>query len=229
MQRKWSDESKRKHSERMKNVWASNKKMGMSGKQQSVETRVKIGNANAIALTGRVASLSTRKKMSVSAKASENSGRWVKGQQAYNNGVPVAESVKKKISLTVSRKLKEAYANGTRKYATSDKRYNTQIEQLVAGFLTELGLSYVQQKHVVGVGYVDFYLQEYNMIIEADGCYWHGCQLHYPTANLAKQQRDVRKHQTLTASGYLFLRLWEHDIRTNKHKCIQLINNLIEF
>ena len=37
------------------------------------------------------------------------------------------------------------------------------------------------------------------------------------------------KQQMLTANGYLFLRLWEHDIKTNKYKCIQLINNLIEF
>lgn len=54
-----------------------------------------------------------------------------------------------------------------------------------------------------------------------DGCFWHGCDLHYaqPRANekfwhdkiRRNQERDRETDALLVAAGWHVLRIWEHD------------------
>ena len=54
-----------------------------------------------------------------------------------------------------------------------------------------------------------------------DGCFWHGCPLHYkaPSANksywrskvMGNMERDLRVTRELGEQGWYVLRFWEHD------------------
>ena len=54
-----------------------------------------------------------------------------------------------------------------------------------------------------------------------DGCFWHGCPEHYiePKANAhywkskisTNQKRDAETNQILDDSGWLVIRIWEHE------------------
>jgi len=81
--------------------------------------------------------------------------------------------------------------------------YNTSIEITVEEILKTLNVNYETQK-IIGHFIVDFYLSDYNLIIEADGDYWH---------NLKKGiDQDKRKNTYFKNHGYNLLRLWEHEI-----------------
>lgn len=55
-----------------------------------------------------------------------------------------------------------------------------------------------------------------------DGCFWHGCPLHYRPATIRSdfwskkcednQRRDRETNARLRAAGWLVLRYWEHEI-----------------
>jgi DNA mismatch endonuclease (patch repair protein) len=55
-----------------------------------------------------------------------------------------------------------------------------------------------------------------------DGCFWHGCPLHsvrpkthtvfWATKLSGNAARDHRQTAALTASGWLVLRFWEHEV-----------------
>ena len=66
-----------------------------------------------------------------------------------------------------------------------------------------------------------------------DGCFWHGCPVHYtaPAANSAFWQaklernlaRDRRVDQELDAAGWSVLRIWEHEIRASLDACVRSV------
>ena len=56
-----------------------------------------------------------------------------------------------------------------------------------------------------------------------DGCFWHGCPKHFtmPKSNTpfwterirTNKQRDRRVARTLRASGWVVIRVWQHDLK----------------
>ena len=76
--------------------------------------------------------------------------------------------------------------------------------QLQAG-----GLKYETQKRI-GNMLVDFYLPQQNLVLEVDGCYYHGCLDHCPTSPWPNKF-EIRK-QRLEALGYDAIRIWEHEV-----------------
>lgn len=80
----------------------------------------------------------------------------------------------------------------------------------------------------------DNYLDDYNLVIEVMGDYWHGSPLKYDMNNVNKVQRkaigrDKSKH-TYILNYYQIpiLYLWEHDINNNEELCRQLIAKFIQ-
>lgn len=55
-----------------------------------------------------------------------------------------------------------------------------------------------------------------------DGCFWHGCPIHYAPPRTRKAfwaaklltnvERDLRQYQQLVEAGWRVLRFWEHEI-----------------
>lgn len=83
---------------------------------------------------------------------------------------------------------------------------------------------------------VDYYLPDYNIVIQVDGDYWHGNPLMYGKGEglrpLSKKQRRQRRADAscnthLRNKGYNVIRLWEHDLKCNLQTCRQLLQNAI--
>jgi DNA mismatch endonuclease (patch repair protein) len=70
-----------------------------------------------------------------------------------------------------------------------------------------------------------------------DGCFWHGCPLHYTApvrnADFWKRKlernvaRDAMVNETLTAAGWTVVRIWEHQLTSNLTEVVDQIAKLI--
>ncbi len=112
------------------------------------------------------------------------------------------------------------------------RRKETGIERIVANLLLEMGL---QHQREVGFGpwTVDFVLPDLQLVIQADGDYWHAHPDSFPTEKLTKQQRDRRRldkacDSYFTNRGYGVLRFWERDIHKNLMMCKERILGYID-
>ena len=74
------------------------------------------------------------------------------------------------------------------------------------------------------IAIVDFYLPELNTVIQCDGCYWHGCPVHFPNTTVLqknKKKRDAKQDFILEAGGLKVHRFWEHEINQSAEECIK--------
>lgn len=75
------------------------------------------------------------------------------------------------------------------------------------------------------------------VLVFADGCFWHGCPVHYVepktrrtywspkiVANIA---RDRRNDEVLRASGWIVIRLWEHEIEVDAQHCARRVVSIL--
>ena len=79
----------------------------------------------------------------------------------------------------------------------------TSIELKLQGLLLSMGLDFVTQKPLLGVTVADIFIEP-NVVIFADGEYWHSGAL--------KEYRDREKTKKLVKAGYVVLRLEEKEI-----------------
>mgnify|MGYP001576635131 FL=1 len=92
-------------------------------------------------------------------------------------------------------------------------RQDTKLELTVKARLDSLGANYVHPFNLHNHFLCDFYLPDYNLIIEADGCYWHGCtQCDLPNKKGAGRTRS--RNAYIEAHGYKLLVIPEHDAPT---------------
>lgn len=103
----------------------------------------------------------------------------------------------------------------------------TKIENKIEDYIKSLNINY-KKNYRVGRFLVDFYLLDYNLVIECDGDYWHSNPKFYDSKNLDKIQiknkdRDNRKEKLLNENEINFIRLWEHDI----HNYFEIVKNKI--
>jgi hypothetical protein len=63
-----------------------------------------------------------------------------------------------------------------RLYNTNKK--DTNLELYIKGIFDNLGINYIQQ-YVTEFGAIDFYLTDYNILLEIDGVYWHPLKQEY--------------------------------------------------
>ncbi len=72
-------------------------------------------------------------------------------------------------------------------------------------------------------GRPDFVFRQEKVAVFVDGCFWHGCPIHYTkpasSANFwskkvkANKARDRRINRLLRAEGWIVVRIWEHELR----------------
>lgn len=77
-------------------------------------------------------------------------------------------------------------------------------------------------------GKPDFYFPQHKLAIFVDGCFWHGCPLHYrrPASSQnywdAKVRRNVKRdranRRALRQDGWGVLRIWEHELSGNMRR-----------
>lgn len=103
--------------------------------------------------------------------------------------------------------------------AMIQKKSPTKIEIKIKNFLDELNITNIKNKKINNF-LCDFYLPDYNFVIECDGDYWHANPMFYGDKELTNPQiknieRDIRKNNMLNEKKIPFLRFWEHDINKN--------------
>lgn len=84
----------------------------------------------------------------------------------------------------------------------------TDLEVEVAAWLTRLEISFVYQ-HQIGPYLADFYLPDFNVVLEVDGDYWH--------RNKAK---DDARDSYIVGQGYRLFRLQESLVKEDALKAI---------
>jgi very-short-patch-repair endonuclease len=98
---------------------------------------------------------------------------------------------------------------------------NTKPEILFMNILDNLCLSFTTQKRV-GKYICDFYLPDYNLIVEIDGNYWHANPEIYKSTDIIGPKRfsaqkiwekDNNKSAYILNKNFNLLRYWENDIK----------------
>lgn len=107
----------------------------------------------------------------------------------------------------------------------------TKIELKIERFLKNNNINY-ETNYRIDKFLVDFYLNEYNIVIECDGDYWHSNPRFYDCNSLNEMQiknkeRDIRKDKMLNEHGIRFIRFWEYDIHNLFHIVEISIKNVI--
>ena len=82
-------------------------------------------------------------------------------------------------------------------------------------------------------GRPDIVFPRQKLVVFVDGCFWHGCPLHYvrPKSNTsywspkieANAARDRRQEAVLEGEGWHVLRLWEHEIEADPEGCARQV------
>ena len=98
---------------------------------------------------------------------------------------------------------------------------NTAPELLLRRALSARKLRYRLHHRVEGIR-ADIVFRAAQVILEIDGCFWHGCPEHYVRPRSAvvfwstklreNVERDRRQTQTLIDAGWQVVRLWEHEV-----------------
>lgn len=94
----------------------------------------------------------------------------------------------------------------------------TSIEIKVKKFLLDSGINF-KTNFPMNNFRVDFYLQDYNIVIECDGDYWHANPEFFKdelnAIQLKNKDRDIRKEKMLNDNNVKYIRFWENEIKNN--------------
>jgi very-short-patch-repair endonuclease len=74
----------------------------------------------------------------------------------------------------------------------------------------------------------DFYLPDYNILIEVDGDYFHSNPIRWKNGPISKTQkinhhRDIKKNEYCIKNNFMLIRFWEHDILNNINAVEQIL------
>jgi len=158
-------------------------------------------------LIGKEVSKETRQRMSV---AKTGCASWFKGKKRK----PFSKEHKRKLSEYQKENLrsKDYYQKigllGVKKQ--QDAKEPTSIEKKLYEELKNRGILFEKQRLINGKFLVDAYIPSLNLVIEADGDYWH-------SLNRVKKH-DKAKNAYLTKCGYSLLRITGTEIRDDTFK-----------
>ncbi len=181
---------------------------------------------------------------------------------AWNKGKLLSEEYKKKISIgtkkamnnpEIQEKIKKTqFSRGSSPWNTGKMnvysqiviekirnarlkqifpKRNTNIELILFDILKTLKINAKKQIPIKGICQSDAFIEP-NIILFADGDYWHCNPRFYPKPETEAQaknlKKDMRQNDLLIKEGYIVKRFWEHDLITNRDKCEKEILQLIK-
>ncbi|ARK20130.1 endonuclease domain-containing protein [Sporosarcina ureae] len=142
------------------------------------------------------------------------------------NGTPSWNSGK--IGIYTEETIEKIRAS-TLKQLANHSFQKTKIEKVMEAFLISLEVNY-EYSFILDKRQFDFFLKDYNLIIECDGDYWHANPKFYPKpANwqLERIEIDLLKDEIVKRNGYQIKRFWEDDILNNFETVKDIINDLL--
>lgn len=113
---------------------------------------------------------------------------------------------------------------------------DTGPERIVAAAMAERGWVWEEQCRDLP-GRPDFVMREQRVAIFVDGDFWHGWRFERWRDKLsetweakieATRGRDRRNHRLLRKSGWIVVRIWEHQIARNLTRSIDRIARALE-
>lgn len=101
-------------------------------------------------------------------------------------------------------------------------RYNKNTELFLMGEFRKNGII-GWRRHYRIIGKPDFAFPKSKLAVFVDGCFWHGCPLHYrePKTRIdfwkdkieTNRKRDKIVARALKKEGWKVIRVWEHQIK----------------
>lgn len=155
-------------------------------------------------------------------KGIKNSGNFGKGHipWIFYNGHSEKSKEKMRLAYTEERRIKareQRINNPTHIFKDTSIEIKIEIE------LQKRGINYQKQVSLCNIANVDFFLPDYKIIIQADGCYWHNCPIHFPKNIIKRTEKDTRQDTGLKENGFNVYRFWEHEINESVEECINRI------
>lgn len=118
---------------------------------------------------------------------------------------------------------------GNLSLAANKARKDTKIEIIIKDVLDKLNINYI--KNFRCDSYIfDFYLIDYNFVIECQGDYWHGNREFFNNLNeiqLKNIERDKNKTDYLEKNSIKSLYLWENEIYRFRENLDKIITDKI--
>jgi DNA mismatch endonuclease (patch repair protein) len=112
---------------------------------------------------------------------------------------------------------------------------NTKPELLLRKALWKKGLRYRLHSRIEGIR-PDIVFKTKRLAVFVDGCFWHGCPLHYVRPRSkpefwadklrANTARDQVQTLRLIEDGWMVLRFWEHEIKSGLEQVAALVLNV---
>ena len=194
--------------------------MILKGTKLSEEHKRKIGNAN----RGRKFTKEQRKNMSIAhldnkshlgfkntPEQIKNISEGHKGNKSHL-GFKATKEQRKRMSESAkaawARKSKDQREKDINRFVNAplNKTSETVIELIVKNQLDKYGIRYFYQKSInKGHFIIDFYLPEYQLVVECNGDYWH--------SKPERKKRDRELEEYVLSKGKDILWLWEHEIK----------------
>ena len=115
---------------------------------------------------------------------------------------------------------------------------NKSTELRTIKFFKEYGIKGWRRKYKL-TGNPDFVFPKSRLAVFIDGCFWHGCKEHcrIPESNyeywVSKIDRNIKRDKLvnleLQKRRWIVVRIWEHELRKNKHvEKIEKIKKIVE-
>lgn len=109
--------------------------------------------------------------------------------------------------------LAKRHKTNLQRYGRADGRLaDTWIELAAKTVLTRLRIKYYFQVGFCGT-VVDFLIPDLKLVLETDGCFYHGCQECHPGIDLRMAGKEKAVAQRVNKKGYKILRVLEHDMQ----------------
>jgi len=151
----------------------------------------------------------------------------ITGEDHPMYGTKRTEETKKKMSEKIkeifnTEEMRSKMSKIRSKYLSNRSRDDyTSIELKTADYLDKLNIKYDPQHYIESSwgGYsLDFYLPNYKLVIECDGCYWHNCYECGFSDENERNRIDKSRNTYLINKNYNLLRIWEHDFKNGRYK-----------
>ena len=112
------------------------------------------------------------------------------------------------------------------------KGKNTSPERILRSALWKAGLRY-RLNYKMPAGRPDIVFPGSKVAVFVDGCFWHGCPIHYSRPRsreefwsqklAANTERDSRLTLRLEDLGWIVVRVWEHEIFTRLDEVVEIL------
>lgn len=204
-------------------AWETKRARGYKPKPVSDETRAKlraiqlgrrpselVRQKMSAAHVGKKQSLETRKKRSAALSGRAPSEACRLAASTFQRGAVRSQEQRSKIAIGV---VAYQATHATRSSGTAP-------EIAVQKLLEARGVAFVAQfVHPEDPYHIwDFAIPSLKILIEVDGCYWHGCERCGHAASLSNRRSDAAKNAWAKKLGWRLVRIRECELENGKRK-----------